>query len=73
MSEACPTTGRRFEQGSGALSHEAQTALFVAERDRLADMPKPGEVCPKTGRAYEVGSGAHTRAEQTARFAGAAA
>jgi hypothetical protein len=27
----CPTTGRVFEQGSGALPHEQQTALFVRQ------------------------------------------
>ncbi|SHH38109.1 hypothetical protein [Bradyrhizobium erythrophlei] len=36
----CPTTGRLYEVGSGATSHEHQTANFIRERDRAADMPK---------------------------------
>jgi hypothetical protein len=65
--ERCPVTGRHYEQGSGALEREAQTANFVRERDRLADMPKPGERCPQTGREYECGPGAQTKRAQTAR------
>jgi hypothetical protein len=64
----CPVTGRHFEQGSGALPHEQQTANFVRERDYVADLPKEGERCPQTGREYECGSGALTRTRQTARF-----
>jgi hypothetical protein len=30
----CPVTGRAFEVGSGALSEEQQTAMFIRERDR---------------------------------------
>jgi hypothetical protein len=62
-------TGRRFETGSGALSHAEQAALFAREAAIAADiMPKPGERCPKTGREYEVGSGAWPKTRQTARF-----
>jgi hypothetical protein len=66
--ERCPVTGRHYEQGSGALSHEAQTANFLREAGHVADMPKSGDVCPQTGREYECGSGAHTKRAQTARF-----
>jgi len=66
--ERCPQTGRPFETGIGALPKAQQTANFIRDRDRAADMPKAGEVCPRTGREYEVGTGAHTRLAQTARF-----
>jgi hypothetical protein len=66
--EYCPETGRPFERGSGALSKEQQTASFVRDRDRLADMPKPGERCPQTAREFECGRGALTKTRQTANF-----
>jgi hypothetical protein len=66
--EYCEHTGMPFERGLGALSKEAQTANFIRERDRLADMPKPGERCTQTGREYECGSGAHTKTRQTELF-----
>jgi hypothetical protein len=66
--ERCPKTNREYERGSGALSHEAQTAMFVREALIAADMPKEGEVCSQTGRKFEVGSGAHPKSMQTARF-----
>ena len=66
--ERCPETGRMFEQGSGALPREQQTANYVRERDRLADMPKPGERCLQTGREFECGPGALTKTRQSAIF-----
>ena len=66
--QRCPKTGRAFERGSGALSHEQQSANFVREAAHTADMPKDGERCPKTGRFYEFGRGALTKAAQTAMF-----
>jgi hypothetical protein len=66
--QRCPKTGRAYEVGSGALSHEQQTANFVREAARFGDMPKDGECCPKTGRFYEFGSGALTKTLQSALF-----
>jgi hypothetical protein len=66
--ERCPVTGRHYEQGSGALSHEAQTANYIREAGIAADMPKHGEVCPQTGRAYETGSGCGSKTWQTKQF-----
>jgi hypothetical protein len=66
--EYCPETGRPYERGSGALSKEAQTANFVRERDRFADMPKHGERCLQTGREFECGRGALTKTRQTELF-----
>jgi hypothetical protein len=66
--QRCPETGRLFEQGSGALSHEQQTANYLREAGRSADMPKPGECCPQTGREYETGSGCLTSMSQTRLF-----
>jgi hypothetical protein len=66
--ERCPETGRMFEQGSGALSREQQTANFLREAGRAADIPKEGERCVQTGREYECGSGAGPKTAQTARF-----
>jgi hypothetical protein len=48
--ERCPVTSRPYEKGSGALSHEQQTAMFIRERDREqqrqaaaeASAPAPG-------------------------------
>lgn len=70
MGETCPETGRPYECGHGALSREAQSANFIRERNRAADMPTRGERCPQTGREYECGSGAHTRTEQTGALCG---
>jgi len=64
----CPATGRLFEAGSGALPHEQQTANFVRERDRGADMPKAGETCVQTGREFECGRGCLPKSAQTAQF-----
>ncbi|KJC59900.1 hypothetical protein UP10_14485 [Bradyrhizobium sp. LTSPM299] len=64
----CKVTGRPYEVGSGALPHEQQTANFVRERGRLADMPKDGEVCAQTGRLFETGSGCLPKAAQTRTF-----
>lgn len=66
--ERCPRTGRIYEDGSGALSKEEQTALFLRDAWIEADMPKPGECCVQTGRPFQIGSGARTRTEQTERF-----
>jgi hypothetical protein len=66
--ELCPVTGRHYEQGSGALSHEQQTANFVREADIAAVMPKHGDVCPQTGRTYETGYGCGSKAWQTRQF-----
>ena len=67
--ERCPHTGRPYEDGSGALPKEEQTALFLRDAAIAAlDMPREGEVCPQTGRQFEVGLGARTRAQQTERF-----
>jgi hypothetical protein len=66
--ERCSISGRPYENGSGALSKEAQTANFLREAGRSADMPKPGEVCAQTGRAFDTGPGAQTRTAQSARF-----
>ena len=65
----CEKTGRLFEVGSGALPHAEQSANFVRDAARAADMPKNGECCPKTGRFYEFGSGALTKTQQSALFA----
>jgi hypothetical protein len=64
----CPVTNREFEDGSGALSHEEQTAMFVREAGLVEDLPTDGERDPQTGRLYEVGSGALPRSLQTERF-----
>jgi len=61
----CPKTGRLFEVGSGALPHDQQTANFIRELDRTADMPNPGECDPK-GRQYETGAGCLTKTAQRA-------
>jgi hypothetical protein len=66
--ERCPRTGRIYEDGSGALSKEEQTALFMREAAIAADMPHSGEFCPQTGRQYEIGGGAQTKTQQTERF-----
>ena len=66
--ERCPRTGRVFEDGSGALSREQQTANFVREAAIAADMPRDGERCSQTGRFYECGSGALPKSMQTANF-----
>ncbi len=66
--ERCERTGRIFERGSGALSKEAQTAMFVREAAIAGDMPKEGERCPETDRLYEVGSGCFTKQRQTHAF-----
>jgi hypothetical protein len=67
--QRCSRTGRAYEVGSGALSHAEQTAMFVRQAARTADMPTDGECCPKTGRFYEFGSGALTKTQQSAMFA----
>jgi hypothetical protein len=71
----CPVTGRRYEDGSGALPHEEQTAMFIRDAAIKADTPTdsgfPHHIrprCPQTNREYECGPGAGTRAQQTARF-----
>jgi hypothetical protein len=66
--DRCPETGRLFEVGSGALPKAKQSANFTRERDRAADMPKPGERCSKTGRPFECGSGAFTKTMQSEMF-----
>jgi hypothetical protein len=66
--ERCPRTGRIYEDGSGALSKEEQTALFEREAAIAADMPKLGERCPQTGRPYERSIGALSKMRQTANF-----
>ena len=63
----CPKTGRAYEVGSGALSHAEQTANFVRERDRAADLPCAGERGPD-GRPYETGSGCLTKTAQRAMW-----
>ena len=65
--ERCAVTGRIFENGSGALSHEEQTAMFSREQAVADDMPREGETCVQTGRPYEWGVGALTKTLQTAR------
>jgi hypothetical protein len=40
VTERCSITGRLFEVGSGALSHADQSANFVREAQRAADIPK---------------------------------
>lgn len=64
----CDVTGRLYELGSGALSHEQQTANFVRERDFAGTPPKEGERCVQTDREYECGSGALSKERQTAVF-----
>ena len=66
--ERCQKTGRIYARGSGALSHEQQTANFLAEVARAADMPKPGERCLQTGREFECGHGALPKSFQIANF-----
>jgi len=66
--ERCEITGRIFENGSGALPREQQTAMFLREAAVARDMPSEGERCPETNIPFEVGSGALTRARQTANF-----
>jgi hypothetical protein len=66
--QRCPKTGRAYEVGSGALSREQQTANYVREAARAADMPRDGEQCPQTGRFYEFGSRALTKTAQTKIF-----
>ena len=69
--QRCPRTGRAYEKGSGALSHEQQTALYVREAVR-DDMPLEGERCVQTGREFECGHGAPSKAAQTRAFLAAA-
>jgi hypothetical protein len=64
----CPRTGRIYEDGSGALSHEEQTAMFLRQQAIANDMPREGEYCPQTGRPYQCCSGALTKTQQTAAF-----
>jgi TPR repeat protein len=64
----CPKTGRLYEAGSGALSHEQQTANYVREAAAAGDMPRDGEQCLQSGKFYETGSGCHTKAIQSRRF-----
>jgi hypothetical protein len=64
----CPITNRLLEVGSGALSHEAQSANFVREAALAGDMPREGEVCLQSGRKFETGAGALTRTAQTRLF-----
>jgi hypothetical protein len=66
--QRCPQTGRAYEVGSGALPRDQQTANFVREAARAANMPKDGESCAQTGRFYEFGSGALTKTAQTKIF-----
>jgi hypothetical protein len=66
----CPTTGRFFENGSGALPRNEQTAMFLREQAIEADRPKEGDSCPQTGRAYECGVGALSKTRQTEIFLG---
>jgi hypothetical protein len=67
--QRCSRTGRAYEKGSGALSHAEQTANFVREAARAADMPKDSDRCEITGRFFECGSGALTKTQQSALFA----
>jgi hypothetical protein len=64
----CPRTLRLYEAGSGALSHEQQTALFVREASLAGDMPRHGE-CAPDGRPYETGRGCLTKTAQRAMWA----
>jgi hypothetical protein len=66
--ERCPVTNRIYERGSGALSHEEQTAMFQREVAVRADIPLPGERCAQTGRFFETGHGALPKSAQSARF-----
>jgi hypothetical protein len=67
--ERCPKTGCPYETGSGALSKEQQTALFMHQAVLAAvEMPKEGERCMHTGRFYETGSGCLSKAAQTNAF-----
>jgi hypothetical protein len=64
----CPKTSRLFEVGAGALPHDQQTANFVREAAREADMPKPGERCAQSGREFECGRGSLPKTAQTQQF-----
>jgi hypothetical protein len=64
----CKVTGRLFELGSGALPHDQQTANFIREGNRDADMPREGETCAQTGRPFECGSGCLPRSAQSRAF-----
>jgi hypothetical protein len=67
--ERCPRTGRPYESGSGALSKDQQTALFVHQAALQAvEMPREGERCVHTGRLYESGSGCLSKQQQTTAF-----
>jgi hypothetical protein len=66
--ERCSRTGRAFEKGSGALSHAEQTAMYVAQAQQAADMPRDGEQDPQTGRFFETGTGCLTKTAQTRNF-----
>lgn len=68
----CPATGRPYELGHGHLPFEKQTANFIVERHRAADMPAPGECDPASGRLYETGTGAKTKTQQAKIFSGRA-
>jgi hypothetical protein len=66
--ERCPTTGRFFENGSGALPRNEQTQMFLRQQAIEHDRPKEGESCPQTGRPYQCGVGALSKTQQTANF-----
>jgi hypothetical protein len=66
--ERCPATGRLFENGSGALPRDEQTAMFLREQAAEIDRPKEGESCPQTGRPYDCSIGARPKSEQSAVF-----
>lgn len=58
--KTCPVTGRPYEQGSGALPHEQQTANYVREAGIEADKPN-----------YETDDGARTRVRRQMERSGA--
>jgi hypothetical protein len=64
----CPATGRLYEVGSGALSHEQQSENFIRQATASGDRPREGERCAQTGREFECGSGALPKTAQTRRF-----
>jgi hypothetical protein len=66
--QRCPKTDRPFERGSGALSQAQQTANFIREAARAADIPKMGEHCSQTGREFDCSVAALPRSIQTQQF-----
>jgi hypothetical protein len=64
----CPRTGRAYESGSGALTHQEQTAMFLREQAAEDDRPKEGESCPYSGRPFDCSVGALPKSVQTEQF-----